>query len=782
MKTFSLFLFSTVIIWTGRSYGADVALTHRTISGGNKARHHDRQQQPHPDTAPSMESIAVSGNRHVSHGPEQFVSREVMDRFVPGTSPLQILAATTPGVSFGSDDPFGLDGVANTLYLRGFTQSQIGATLDGIPLGDQGFMQYNGLDINEAVIQDNISSIGVSQGAGAVDVPSAQNLGGVIRYFTSDPADKAGGNLSQTFGSNATFRTFGSVDSGALNATGTKFRASFARTDNDKWKGYGDQLEYQANFKLVQPIQDRGKISAIFDWSEFNQYNYMNYSLNMLKKFGATGSDFLTPNYAEAYAAAQGSYTSNIASLGNATDESNATQYDGAQIQRNYLSAITSQLTLAPHLEENTVLYAHVSSGDYEASPTFPSPTGAPFSQLVSHQGIRRIGFTQSFRYTIAGNHIDTGVWYENNSYSFPAELYSQPALGQGTPRNAMGPFRNPYATWFSDSFNTNTFQFHLQDTYDILPNLQISAGFRSLITTTHGGASYNNQSLTGQAELPRGSLTAASAFLPHVSLDYHFLSHHEFYIDIAENMRAYTYNPFLMSDGAWSVENQSEFQSVKTKIRPERTWTFLGGYRYNGAKISAQADAYHVDYYNRLENITAGTPTDPINSFVNTGKEAITGVDASLTLRPVKGLEFFNSLSYAKEQYGGGVDYEGTYYNLKGKKQVGYPSWMYKTSLSYAYRRARVTFNATYTGSRPLSYVNDTHVAPYWLAGLSASYNFGSIGFMKNFGINFNIYNLFNTTYVGGMGLFGYPISGDSPTLFIGAPRQFFGSVHASF
>jgi len=106
----------------------------------------------------------------------------------------------------------------------------------------------------------------------------------------------------------------------------------------------------------------------------------------------------------------------------------------------------------------------------------------------------------------------------------------------------------------------------------------------------------------------------------------------------------------------------------------------------------------------------------------------------------------------------------------------------MYKTSLSYAYRRARVTFNATYTGSRPLSYVNDTHVAPYWLAGLSASYNFGSIGFMKNFGINFNIYNLFNTTYVGGMGLFGYPISGDSPTLFIGAPRQFFGSVHASF
>ncbi|AQU88626.1 hypothetical protein B0W47_15540 [Komagataeibacter nataicola] len=202
-----------------------------------------------------------------------------MDIYVPGTSPLAVLANTTPGVSFASDDPFGLDTVANTLYIRGFNQSQIGATLDGIPMGDQGFQQYNGLDINEAVIQDNIAAMQLSQGGGALSTPSTTNLGGALTYRTSDPDEVAGGRVSQTFGSNHTFRTFARVDSGKLNASGTRFYASYARTDDNLWKGYGDQLAQQVNFKLVQPFHDVGKISAIFDWSELDQYNYMAESL-----------------------------------------------------------------------------------------------------------------------------------------------------------------------------------------------------------------------------------------------------------------------------------------------------------------------------------------------------------------------------------------------------------------------------------------------------------------------------------------------------------------------
>ena len=162
-------------------------------------------------------------SRNVSHAIDQVVSRTIMERFIPGTNPLQILSATTPGVSFGSDDPFGLDTRATTLYVRNFDQDPIGTTLNRIPLGDQGFQQYNDLDINEAIIQNNFAGVSLSQGAGTVDTTSAHNLGGALSYRSFDPEDKAGGRVSRTFGSNNTFRTFARIDSGVLNSTGTKF-------------------------------------------------------------------------------------------------------------------------------------------------------------------------------------------------------------------------------------------------------------------------------------------------------------------------------------------------------------------------------------------------------------------------------------------------------------------------------------------------------------------------------------------------------------------------------
>lgn len=733
-----------------------------------------------PSSEPEV--LKVSTAHNVSRGSQQAVSRKTMDIYVPGTSPLAVLANTTPGVSFASDDPFGLDTVANTLYIRGFNQSQIGATLDGIPMGDQGFQQYNGLDINEAEIQDNIAGMQLSQGGGALSTPSTTNLGGALTYRTSDPDEVAGGRVSQTFGSNHTFRTFARVDSGKLNASGTRFYASYARTDNNLWKGYGDQLAQQVNFKLVQPFHDVGKVTAIFDWSELDQYNYMAESLNMLKTLGGN-LNYLYPNYAEAYAAAQGIYSSNIQKLGNVQDESSATYNDAGQKQRNFLSALIAEFHLTPRLTEKTILYAHVSSGNYEMEEAIPSPNGSPMSQYVGHMGMRRIGGIQSFEYDIASNHIQAGFWYENNWNSFPARLYSEPLLGQGQPISSMGPYVNPYTTEFDDEYNTNTFQFFLQDTYHILHNLTVSAGFRSMLQTTHGGASYNNAAYTGASALPRGNLTAADAFLPHFSMNYNFLRHHELYFDIAENMRAYTYYPWNMPNGgAWTDANQQVFNETKNSLRPERTWDYVVGYRYNAKHLSATVDFYHVDYYNRLVSTEAGNIFQPYSTFTNAGKETMNGADVSVTFRPVKGLEIFNSFSYNDAQYEGGIEYEGQYVSLKGKHQVAYPKFMYKTNATYTYKNASTTFSATYTGRRPLSYVNDTYVPAYWLANLSATYNFGHIGFAKNLKVNFGVYNLFNTTYVGGMGIEGYPLSGDYPTLFVGAPRQYFGTVSAQF
>lgn len=103
-----------------------------------------------------------------------------------------------PGVSFNSSDPLALDPYSANIYMRGFTEDQLGFTLDGVPLGaqgygssGQGYGNIGGININSAIIGDNIERVNVSQGAGPVDVPSASNLGGVIQFISLDPTEAA---------------------------------------------------------------------------------------------------------------------------------------------------------------------------------------------------------------------------------------------------------------------------------------------------------------------------------------------------------------------------------------------------------------------------------------------------------------------------------------------------------------------------------------------------------------------------------------------------------------
>ena len=119
---------------------------------------------------------------------------------------------------------------------------------------------------------------------------------------------------------------------------------------------------------------------------------------------------------------------------------------------------------------------------------------------------------------------------------------------------------------------------------------------------------------------------------------------------------------------------------------------------------------------------------------------------------------------------------------NLKGKHQVAYPKYMYKAGLNYQYKNLRLNFNVNYIAKRPISYMNDAYAPAYWLANTGISYSLGELGFMKKLVFNFNVNNLFNRTYVSSTGVFGYSMSGDSPTLFVGAPREFFGTVSGQF
>ena len=109
-----------------------------------------------------------------------------MQKILPGVSPLKALQ-TLPGVTFLTADPWGNNEQNISLFVHGFNAQQLGYTLDGLPLGDQNYGNYNGLSPQRAIISENVSRVTLASGAGDLGTASTSNLGGTIDSFSSDP-------------------------------------------------------------------------------------------------------------------------------------------------------------------------------------------------------------------------------------------------------------------------------------------------------------------------------------------------------------------------------------------------------------------------------------------------------------------------------------------------------------------------------------------------------------------------------------------------------------------
>ena len=97
------------------------------------------------DTGGDVETVIVSApivkRDAVSGVDEQCAAAQ---KIIPGVSPLKAIE-TLPGVVFETADPWGNNEQNESLFVHGFSTQQLGYTLDGVPLGDQQYGNYNGL-------------------------------------------------------------------------------------------------------------------------------------------------------------------------------------------------------------------------------------------------------------------------------------------------------------------------------------------------------------------------------------------------------------------------------------------------------------------------------------------------------------------------------------------------------------------------------------------------------------------------------------------------------------
>lgn len=139
-------------------------------------------------TAAPVETVEIFGKGQTRQ--VQNITRKDLAEALPGTSPLKILEKL-PGVSFQSADAFGAYEWSTRLSVRGFSQGQLGFTLDGIPLGNMSYGNNNGLHISRAIIPENIGHVDLSQGSGSVGTASTSNLGGAVQFFSVRPGRRA---------------------------------------------------------------------------------------------------------------------------------------------------------------------------------------------------------------------------------------------------------------------------------------------------------------------------------------------------------------------------------------------------------------------------------------------------------------------------------------------------------------------------------------------------------------------------------------------------------------
>jgi len=176
----------------------------------------------------------------------------------------------TPSLNVQTDDAYGLGG--GSIRLRGFDNTQIGVTIDDMPLNDSGnFALYP----HEYADVENLESITVERGAVSKRNPFYMEIGGAIRIRTKPPANKFRITLSEKYGSFNFKRHFIRLDMGYLlgNRNLPKLFVSYSHTEADKWKGPGKHPEYRDHY-TVGISHKVGRLFWEFYYDKNVQLNY----------------------------------------------------------------------------------------------------------------------------------------------------------------------------------------------------------------------------------------------------------------------------------------------------------------------------------------------------------------------------------------------------------------------------------------------------------------------------------------------------------------------------
>lgn len=701
-----------------------------------------------------------------------------IQKLLPGISPLKSIQ-TLPGVAFQTSDPWGMDEQNESIFVHGFSTQQLGYTLDGVPLGDQQYGNYNGLSPTRAISSENVGRVELSSGAGALGVASTSNLGAVIETYSRDPLRTFGADVRETIGSYNATRTFLRIDTGEF-LGGTAY-ASYVHQAARAWDFDGRQGGDQANIKYLHD-DAHGKLTAYIDYSNKVYPNedatgFGNQQTTAAAGFVPYTRPYLFPDLTKAIAY----LNSNPAAPGTppVAAGNNFSNYFSAEQREDILSYVKYDYRISDNMSWSNQAYYHYDYGrGIVAGPVnnagLPALFGTYFPGLIvggsatstgSLQNIinqfggtglevrtteyhsNRYGEISTFNWTLGQHKIEAGLWYEHNSEGQHRVWYPFAAAN-----NDLSPYdtpKGPYAfTQDAVNFSVNDVQLHLQDQWRILPTLLLQAGFKTSYQDAKGQVAIQQKNLPTVAvpvQFPSGRIVSDDWFLPQFGAVWDITSSEQIFANVQKNLRQfipYSQGGNFYGTAPWSLGNQAAFDLFKQTVSPEESWTYEVGVRTKRSLdlgfitgFEGQANYYHVDFSNRILNVAPYNFINPAPSIlVNVGGVTTDGVDLAGTLKFGPHWSLYNALSYNKstydQNYSSGKDGSGNpiIVPIAGKHVPGEPEWLNKTILSTHYGPFEAQVSGDYVGKRFASYLNDQTVGSTFLMGLEASYRFDQL------------------------------------------------------
>jgi iron complex outermembrane recepter protein len=692
-----------------------------------------------------------------------------MQKVLPGVNPLKALQ-TLPGVSFQTADPWGNNEQNLSLLVHGFNGQQLGYTMDGVPLGDQQYGNYNGLAPQRALTSENVKSVVLSTGAGDLGTPSTSNLGGTIETYSRDPSIRRNINVQETLGSHNTTRTFIRFDSGNL-GNGNSFYLSGLHHEAKAWDFNGRQSNDQVNAKFVHQ-GDAGKLTLFADWSDKTEPNEDS-SLHQAGLNSPYTRPFLYPDFAAALA-----YLDKNGAPPASVGANFRNYYSDAQ-RTDKLAYAKYEAYLGDSVTWTNQYYFHHNDGvGVVAGPInqaglpglfkvyFPNQNlktvfgNSGYATRTTEYKINRQGWLSNVRWEFGGHLVQGGLWFEHNNSGAYRRWYALDVDNPSTPYERPS---NPLITQYGSDIDNKVVQLYLQDEWKVRPDVTLLGGFKSSLQFADGRFPVNELpaaiSSTATGGLPEGKIDTKKWFLPQIGARWDVSSTDQLFANVQKNMRQYvTYGGG--GNSPWSLSSQAAFDYFKAHARPETSVTYEAGLRDSRnldvgplTAFDGQVALYHVTFRDRQLAISSNPI---ITSFAggttilsNVGTVKTDGIDVAGTFHFGRAFSFYDGISYNRSKYEDSYLSGTTVVPTAGKTVPNTPEWMNKFVATAKFGGAadvEAQLSGDYVGKRYATYTDDLQVPGYFLMGFGVSGKVPlSIASLKNLRWSVSVTNLLN-------------------------------------